>query len=84
MLTNQQREFRRLGFELMMRLWKLHGHLVWLMEKNQNDWRPTGDDVDAFYERLFNLFDAIERFKRGDIWRSVDVVDEDSDELDDK
>jgi len=80
MTTNQQREFRRLGFKLVTRIWKFHGFTVWLMERVQFNDKLTGDDVDAFYARYYDLQDAIDAFRRSEIWRSVDVVDEVSDE----
>jgi len=76
MMTNQQLEFRRLGWNVVFRLWKVDGHLRWMLEKIQFGWTLHPTDVDAFYERLFNLFDAIEAFKRGETWRSVDVGDD--------
>lgn len=80
MMTNQQREFRRLAWKVVYRLWKVDGQLRWMMECVQFGHELGGEQVDAFYERLFNLFDAIEAFKRGEIWRSVDVADSDEDD----
>jgi len=74
-MTNQQREFRRLGFHVMRRLMKLHGHLIWLLERNQFGSELVGDDVDAFYSRYYDLHDAIDAFRRSDKWRSVDDDD---------
>jgi len=74
-MTNQQREFRRLGFNVMRRLWKLHGYMVWLLELNQMDGTIAGDNVDAFYSRYYDLHDAIDAFRRSEKWRSVDDDD---------
>jgi len=76
MLSNQQREFRRLGLNVLFRLMKFHGHLIWLLEKNQFDHELTGEDVDAFYERFYNVTDAMDAFRRSQKWREVDFVDE--------
>jgi len=75
MLSNQQREFRRLGLNVLFRLMKFHGHLVWLLEKNQFGGELVGEDVDALYERLYNVTDAIDAFRRSQKWRSVDDVE---------
>jgi len=50
------------------------------MERVQFNDKLTGDDVDAFYARYYDLQDAIDAFRRSEIWRSVDVVDEVSEE----
>jgi len=84
MPSYQQREFGRLGWKVLARLWKLHGHLVWLLERNQFADDLTGDDVDAFYARFYDLTDAIDAFRRSRKWRAVDFVDEASDEDDSK
>lgn len=81
-MTNQQREFRRLGWRLVTRLWKLHGHLVWLMERVQHGDELDGTAVDCLYDRWYNLSDALDAFRRSSIWRSVDVVDDASTEAD--
>jgi len=84
MPSYQQREFGRHGWKVMARLWKLHGHLVWLLERAQMGSPLTGDDVDAFYARFYDLTDAIDAFRRTRLWRSVDFVDEGSDEATDE
>jgi len=77
-MTNQQRELRRLGFNVMKSLWKLHGYLAWLLERNQFGDPPSAEDVDAFYSRYYDLHDAVDAFRRSTLWRSVD--DDDSSE----
>jgi len=79
-MTKQQREFRRLGFKLITRLWKCHGHLVWLLERVQFGGELTSVDVDAFYDRYYQLQDAIDAFRRSELWRCVDFVDEGPDD----
>jgi len=76
MNTYEVREFRRLGFRVIFRLMKFHGHLVWLMEKVQFNRELEGVDVDCLYDRYYALQDAIDAFRRSRIWRSVDVVDD--------
>lgn len=81
-MTNQQREFRRLGWRLVTRIWKFHGHLTWLMERVQYGDELDGTAVDTLYDRWYNLSDALDAFRRSSIWRSVDVVDDASTEAD--
>jgi len=74
MMNSQQREFCRLGWTVVLRLWKLDGHIRWLMERVQiGSGDLDGDDVDALYERYYRLHDALDALKRSRLWRSVDV-----------
>jgi len=73
MMTSQQREFRRLAWRVVFSLWKLDGHIRWLMEKTQFDGELEGVDVDCLYERYWVLTDALDALKRSTLWRSVDV-----------
>jgi len=74
-MINQPREFRRLGWYVCTRLMKLHGQMIWIMERAQYGVPPDGHDVDALYWRWFALQEALEAFKRHPQWRSVDVSD---------
>jgi len=73
MMTNQPREFRRLGWYVCTRALKLHGQMIWILERAQYGQPPTAEDVDCLYDRWFALNDALEAFKRHPLWRSVDV-----------
>jgi len=73
MMKYQHREFRRLAWNVVLRLWKLDGHLRWLMERTDFGTPLSGEDVDAFYERWYNLEDALVALKGCELWRSVDV-----------
>lgn len=80
-MTNQQRELRRLGFILMVKLMKLHGCVVWILKRNQWMTAPDGVDVDAFYDRYSAVTDAVSAFRRCALWRSVDVDEDFDDEV---
>jgi len=76
MMIRQQREFLQRGLAVVFKLMKLHGHLVWLLEKASLEQPIHPVDVDAFYERLYACHDAIEHLKASSTWRSVDVEDD--------
>jgi len=77
-MSTSQREFNRLSWKVVFRLWKLDGQLRWMMESVQLGGGLRGDHVDGFYDRLFALHDAIDALKRSSTWRSVDVPDDET------
>jgi len=76
MMNHQQREFRILGWRVLTRLMKVHGHLLYILEEAQYGRLPDGLDVDALHERMYALHDALNALRRTSIWRSVDVPDD--------
>lgn len=76
MEAKHEREFRRLIIRILRRLYKVEGHLMWLGEKTMYGGTITAEDVDAHWDRIHMLEDELLRLRRSELWRSVDVQDE--------